>query len=106
MSSCITGDGCRARISTGEAIAKPWDLTTSDLFSPSSHHWRMAPGLKRSNNGCLREISRTKDSAQWFGSAGGATIQAGYCSSSVAAKSDAKQLGDIFIIIRALAGSN
>jgi len=42
----------------------------------------------------------------WFGSAGGATIPAGYCSSSVAAKSDAKQLGDIFITIRASAGSN
>jgi len=41
------GSCSRAPIFTGEPIAKPRDLTTSDLFSPSSHHWRTAPGLKR-----------------------------------------------------------
>jgi hypothetical protein len=47
MTSCITRRVCRARIFTEEAIVKLRDLTTSDLFSPSSHHWRMAPGLQR-----------------------------------------------------------
>src|SRR6187551_3687739 len=106
MSSCITGRVCRARIFIAKGIAKLGDLTKRDLFSPSSHHWRTQLGLRLSNNGCLRKISRTKDSAPWFASAGGATTQGGYCSSFAAAKSDAKQLAANFITIPAQASSN
>src|SRR4029078_13606825 len=101
MSSCITGRACRARIFTAEGIAKLGNLPKRDLFSQSSHHWRTQLGLRLSNNGCLTKISATKDSVPWFASAAGATTQGGYCSSFAAAKSDAKQLGDIFSTIRA-----
>ena len=40
--SCMSGADL-----TGEAMAKLRDLTTSDRFSPSSHHWRTPLGLKR-----------------------------------------------------------
>ena len=69
--SCMSGADLSRRSDGTAGLTKP------GRFSPSSHHWRTAPGLKRSNNGCSPKISPTKDSAPTFASAGGATIQAG-----------------------------